>query len=304
MAYQTGTVVSAADLAATIKSFAAANGWTLAGDVLSKGGAYVRITAPDATEVRIEGARNGNFSAPDICPRYSMIYNTAWPSVATYHLIAFANPDTVWCTINFAVTDHQHLGFGMLQKYGSWVGGAWFHAQHCGGNPYSKNLNVHSTVDGGTVSVFNTDGKECALFWSQRDGQYVGKASMLHCELRGYVWDSSGGIDSSDLQTIHCPTVLRPTHKCNPNAFNGQTVLSPFQLFLLNTDGHYMPIGHVDHVRWLKLSNYNPGDVLAIGPDRWKVYPWSRKDGALPDGSRYPSLSTGVLGVAVRYDGA
>ena len=80
MAYQTGVITSAADLVLAVSGFAVANGWTANGSVLQKGGTFVRLTAPSAAEVRIEGARNGNFAAPDLCPRHARIYNTAWPA--------------------------------------------------------------------------------------------------------------------------------------------------------------------------------------------------------------------------------
>ena len=89
--------------------------------------------------------------------------------------------------------------------------------------------------------------------------------------------------------------------------FNGQTVLTPFQLFLQNTDGHYMSIGHVGHLRFLRLTHYNPGDVIELGSDRWKLFPWHIKNAAYPDGKQVAysdgNYSTGLLGVAVRYDG-
>lgn len=316
MAYQTGTVVSASDLASTIRSFALANEWSPSGlsEVVYKDGCHVRISSPSESEVMIEGARSGNFATPDLCPRYSRIYNAVWPSAATYHLVAFTSPDTIWCTINFAVTDYMHLGFGALQKYGDWVGGMWFHAQHSQNSTLSASL-----VDGGATPFQMNSApnipNECGLFWNQNDRDYWGdparanKASMLHCELRGEVWAASIVDRDSLIQRIHCPSILAPAHRCNPNTFNGQTVLTPFQLFLQNTDGHYMPIGHVEHVRFLKLTNYNPGDVIPIGSDRWKVFPWFRKDIANPDGrdqlgGAQSVPSTGVLGVAVRYDGA
>lgn len=312
MSYQTGTVASSADLASAIRTFAIANGWATGGlnEVVSKGECHVRITSPNSSEVKIESARNGTFSSPDICPRFSRINLTAWPGSATYHLFAFTNPDTIWCTLNFAVTDYMHLGFGMLQKYGSWVGGQWFHASH---------TQLSSSKDGGLMSMIDGGGRgfgtaspatETGLFWSpemseSNGGQYIeNAASHLHCELRGRIWEppqSTTGIQ------IHVPTVLGPIHKYNPNSFNGQTLLTPFQLFLQNTDGHYMAIGHVGHLRFVKLTNYNPGDVIEIGPDRWKLFPWHRKDIVNPDGKRPAAAdmawSTGVLGVAVRYDG-
>lgn len=307
MAYQTGVITSAADLVVVITDFAVANGWVSNGNVLSKGGTYIRLTAPSTSEVRIEGARNGNFVAPDLCGRHSRIYNTAWPTSATYHLAAFDNPDTVWCTINFAVTTHQHIGFGTIEKYGDWAGGGWFHAQH---TPASADGGVCSVIDGSQQPYYPSSPRECALFWSPQlrdawNGYYQeNAASNLHCELRGYVWEPPIG---NTAIGVHCPTIVSPIHKYNPNVFNGQTVLTPFQLFLQNTDGHYMSIGHVGHLRFVRLTNYNPGDMIELGTDRWKLFPWHIKNAAYPDGKQVAysdgNYSTGLLGVAVLYDG-
>lgn len=309
MAYFTGSVNSSAQLATLLKNTVAANGWTLAGGVVSKNGAHIRITAPDTSEVRIEGARNGIFAAPDICPRYSRIRLTNWPSQLTYHLIVFENPDTVWCTINFDTVTYMHIGFGVLQKYSAWDGGMWFHAQHTSNN---MDLNSYSYVDGDVRPYYSSEGNDCALFWNQRDHHLWGgpsdnKASKVHCELRGEVWPGfeQGTNVDNNFNMIHCPYIIRPTHKCNPNAFNGQTVLSPFMLTLQNTDGHYMPIGHVGHLRWVKLTNYNPGDIIQLGTEKWLLFPWKQIDLTVPNGTndtRY-SRSTGVNGVALAYDG-
>jgi hypothetical protein len=310
MAYQTGVITSAADLVTVVRDFAVANGWSASGDILNKGASHVRLTAPSLSEVRIEGARGGNFSAPDQCPRHARIYNTNWPASAVYHLVAFDNPDTLWCTINFAVNRHQHLGFGTMEKYGVWEGGDWFHGHHTTSN---IDANCFAVVDGKGRPYYSASPNNCALFWSQQDYSPWGtasnnKCSFLHCELRGEVWPATGATnDASDLNIIHCPSILSPIQKYNPNAFNGQTVLTPFQLFLQNTDGHYMSIGHLGHLRFVRLTNYNPGDVIELGADRWKLFPWHIKDANYPDGKAPAysdgSFSSGLLGIAVRYDG-
>lgn len=308
MAYFTGSINSSAQLATLLKSTAAANGWSLAGDVVSKNGAHIRITAPDTSEVRIEGARNGNFVAPDICPRYSRIRLTNWPSYATYHLIVFDNPETVWCTINFGTITYMHIGFGVLRKYAAWDGGMWFHAQHATGNQDNACIGF---IDGGARPYYSNSPNNCVMFWNQRDYSPWGlasnnKTSYLHCELRGEVWPATGGTnDASDFNQIHCPSIIGPTHKCNPNAFNGQTVLSPFMLSLQNTDGHYMPLGHVGHLRFVKLTNYNPGDIIQLGTEKWLLFPWHQLDITRPNGvsDSNQGTSTGVLGVALAYDG-
>lgn len=310
MAYQTGVVTTASDLATTIKNFAVAQGWTLTGDVVSKNGCYVELTTPSSSELKVQGAKNGNFVAPDLCPRNSRIFLTNWPTSAIYHLMSFDNPETIWCTINFGTIYYMHIGFGNVQKYGDWAGGMWFHAQHTTSN---KDLGCMTGINGYARPFYSNTPNNCALFWSQLDNSIISsasnnKCSFLHCELRGEIWPAMGAInDASDYNIIHCPTIIGPLQKCNPNAFNGQTVLTPFQLFLQGTDGHMMPIGHVEHLRFVKLTNYNPGDIIQLGPDRWKLYPWFKLDTANPNGISYSSddlATTGVLGVAVRYDGA
>ncbi|WP_445364390.1 hypothetical protein ACJJIQ_09015 [Microbulbifer sp. ANSA003] len=314
MAYETGTVNSAVDLLAVIQSFAQNNGWTLNGSLLQKDDAHIQLTANSDDELQITGLRNGLDSDPDACPRYSRIAfdSDTWPTNAIYHIAAFNNPDTLWVTMVSGVTDHFHLGFGALEKTGNWSGGQWFHAQHSSNN---ANSTCYSLVDGGSNSFWGgAASRECGLFWSQKDGRswdsnnHISKTSYLHCELRGYIWESTySANDKSNLNVVHGPTIFTPIHRNNPNSFNGQTVLTPFNLFLQNTDGHYMAIGHVGHVRFVKLTNYNPGDILAVGSERWMVFPWHRKDSDYPDGSApgYTggATSTGLLGIAVRYGG-
>jgi hypothetical protein len=308
MAYQTGTVTSTSDLASVITNFAVANGWTLNSGVLSKAGAYIRLQVISVSELRIDAARNGNFSTPDISPLYSRIFNTTWPSTATYHIVAFSNPDTVWCTINFDVIKFQHIGFGTIEKYGTWNGGQWFHAQHTQESG-SKDGNVTSYIDGDVVPLNSMITTECALFWGGRMNDNVvtfrdNGPSKIQCDLRGNVWEPP---PSTTGNQIYMPQIVTPIHKTNPNAFNGQTVLTPFTPFLKGGDGYFMPIGRIGHLRFVKLANYDPGDVITIGSDKWKVFPWYIKDTTKPDGERTPTSSatqsTGILGVAVRYDG-
>lgn len=313
MAYQTGTINSPSDLATLIGSFAAANGWAydaLTG-VISKGGCYVKLGS-SSTVITITGSKNGTFAGSDQCPRSSRIRDDAWPAVATYHIFAAADPDTIWCVMNFGTLYHYHIGFGMLQKYGSWTGGMWFHAQHPR-DTAEGGAKCHAWIDGGTLVSNVGRSANCALFWDQKDyaswgAPFAAKVSYLHCEVRGDIWPTSyNSNDGSLANTILCPSIIGPLHKCNPNAFNGQTILTPFELYLQNTDGHNMALGHVGHLRHVKLTNYNPGDVIQIGSDRWKLFPWYQINASSPDGVQPgfgsdPS-NTGVLGVAIKYDG-
>lgn len=313
MAYQTGTVATPEGLISALASFAQANGWAYSGSMLSKGGCYVSVNLSGTTAISIAGSRNGTFVAPDLCPRTSYLRLDPWPTTLVYHFIAFQNPDTIWVTVNWDVTSFAHMGLGTIQKYGDWAGGMWFHGQHAAGSN-DKNTEVYMVKGGPNAPYFLSSAKCCGLFWSQRDYSVWGdpsasKVSFVHCELRGEVWPATNGNgnDETDLNIIHCPTVLAPSHYYTPNVYNGQTIITPFELYLQNTDGHYMSIGHVGHLRFVDMLNYNPGDILQIGSDRWKLFPWAKIDPRYPDGRNVDSnngaFGTGYLGVAVRYDG-
>ena len=313
MAYSSGTVTTAAGLVSAIQAFATINGWTVAGDYISKGDVYVHLWAESVNEIRIQGARGGTWTAPDICARYAKLFfadGYSWPASATYHLHYSGTPDTLWCTLNWDVVRWMHIGFGMLSKLGTWAGGQWFFATGCmqfSGNHSLGNIySIQEHIDGSFQP--QGGGESPALpFWSSRDrAGYSGKNSFVECALRGHIWEATGDLnDYSDRNIIHCPTVITPTQKRSPNAFNAQTILTPFDLYLRDTDGYYMAIGRPEHIRFVRLANYNPGDTLTIGSDAWRVYPAYVLDATQPDGklSCYGCTpSTGNLGIAVRYD--
>ena len=83
MAYSSGTVTTAAGLVSAIQAFATINGWTVAGDYISKGDVYVHLWAESVNEIRIQGARGGTWTAPDICDRYAKLFfagGYSWPA--------------------------------------------------------------------------------------------------------------------------------------------------------------------------------------------------------------------------------
>lgn len=316
MAYQSVVVNSSSDLVAAIKNFAATNGWSISGDVLSKGDTYVKLQATSSTVVSLIGAKNNVFAGEEQSYQ-SVVRFTVWPSSMICHLIGFSNPDTLFCTMNYDVVNYLHIGFGKVVKYGDWVGGSWIHSSH---GYLGLDNALYSLVDGGGNVFYDSIGSpvEALPFWShQITDRWSGTAancagSKIHCEINGYIWMPpflNGGAPSNDLDTkmVYGPTIFTPIHRSNPNAFNGQTILTPFQLFIKGTDGFFMPIGHLEHIRFVRLTNYNPGDVITIGSTQWKVFPAFAKDTNLPNGrmNSYSdgTISTGLQGIAVKYDG-
>jgi len=53
------------------------------------------------------------------------------------------------------------------------------------------------------------------------------------------------------------------------------------------------------HIRYVVIANLQPEDIITLGSDRWRVYPFFRKGAAFAPAGQ----DTGYLGMAIRYDG-
>lgn len=303
MAYQTGTVASAAALQSAIEAFATANGWSLTSGVLSKGASFIRLTTPDAATLKIEGCNDASFAGGALCPRWSRVHMAAWPATLTYHLHAHASPDLIWCAVNYGVTDWQHVAFGDLAKTGTWTGGNWFFASVCSDtrlNGHPEQVYMDSTSSGANRFTPGTTTMNApALFWGQLAANWnfeQTRTSFIHCELDGNVWPAANASGTAPS----FPAVADPVHRRIVSSTDDEMVLVPYWLGVLRPDGYWSDVGHFAHLRCARLDQLAPGDVVDVGSDRWAVYPWLRRDSAQPNGGDY---STGLWAVAVRYDG-
>jgi hypothetical protein len=310
MAYDTGTASSAANLKSAIETFAQANGWTLSSGVLSKGTSYVRITSPFSYSVKIEGANSSDF-ATEPCGQAQQMIIPAASFPCSYFLFAHGTPDTLVCVVNYSVVYFQWLAFGQIQKYGSWTGGNWFGASHASAFAEAKHDAVwiaqyrsgYGAFSGGDKAYNSSSG---AMWWNCNNqegfsGTYNGSRSThMHIRLDGNIWPGAG----SGTSAIYPSAVeyFDPLHARSPNAYNSQTVLTPLRIGMLRTDNYRSILGHIGHVRTLRIDNHDPGQVITIGSDKWKVFPWFRKDTDYPLGGVRHGYS-GTFGMAVAYDG-
>jgi len=295
MAYQTGTANSAAALKSAFEAFLAGSGFAVSGGIASKGGSNIRLTDLSAAGdqvLRIEGANNATFTA-GVCAHGArlVVPDTYWP--ATYHFFAHANPDTAFCIVNYNVNYHQHLCFGEIVKLhaGAFVGGNFFSGTW-GDSGYFSFTFRPETVGSFSGTKFN------APFYHGTAGAAC--ANFLHAEIDGTVWpgENDGSYVNRPLFSLHASPLLAR----GVSAWNQQAILLPFHLWLgrPSAPSTYSYLGYMAHCRALRLLNYNPGDIVTLGADRWKVFPFYAKDSANPDNSANMS---GVYGWAIRYDG-
>ncbi len=300
MPYQTGTVANPADLKTTIETFAVARGWSLSSGVLSKGGSYIRLSAPDGDTVAIEASFD-NFSSQ--APHAPRIYiPSGWP--ATYHLFGFTDVDNIYCVLNYNVSRHQYIAFGKLLKYGTWTGGTWASATFPQLVTTMPGVGVIGTPPALTGAFYggSPPGRTGGAIQCSSDSGAVGTAnrhnSIMHAEIDGNIW----GAPSHDEFRISCSSMTGNLINRLPNAWNSQTLLLPYQMIATRPSDYRSLIGELPHIRACRVDNHESGDVITIGAESWKIFPWLEKNSVQRNGSG-GSGHSGTAGWAIKYDG-
>jgi hypothetical protein len=211
------------------------------------------------------------------------------------------------CVLNYNVNQFQYLAFGDVTKFGTWTGGNWFSAtmssqstvlpSMLAGNPEL----VVDTVIGNQTTEFSYTGRASGGLFVMNDGSVGGAgSSLIHTEIDAAMWLSTY---RGDLPRCETSSVIGPLISRIPNAWNSQAVLLPCHLLITRASNKRSVIGEIGHVRHLRVDNYNPGDIITIGSDRWKVFPWIKKDSSNRNGYRWGAYHSGTFGWAIRYDG-
>ncbi len=315
MPFETNTVASPAALKTAIESFAVTNGWTLASDVLSKGQSNVRLTALDAEMLEIEGANNASFSV-GVCPQTARtrIPTAQWP--ATYRLFSHASPDFIACVLQYSVDRVEQLWFGDIVKYagGVWTGGNWFGATRGEAIANTGFVGIaNPTQAGNDLGGGIANSNPGAPFWGTRNRESAGgtfvktRAAFLHAEIDGFIWPGANNSGSpDDFIWPDFAIVASPVHSRQPNAWNSESVLLPMWLQFRRADNFYTPLGHLAHMRAIRVDNHTLGQIITIGSDDWMIFPWYRKDTVARNGGAGVGGArdhTGTFGVAIAYDG-
>ncbi|WP_020160512.1 hypothetical protein [Methylobacter marinus] len=303
MAYQTGTVASPAALKSVIESFCTNNGFGLTANWLSKGQSNVTLTVDGTKGLHITGANSADGTV-ELCPFSKQIYivDASWP--VTYYLFYSANPDQVVCVLQYDTNKIQTIMFGEIVKIHSsaFVGGNWFFASRGGssasiGEPVFVSITDAEILSGVTTlyGSFQFRG-DIAIPFSTGVGGWTYKTTGLHAKIDGSVWDSTDKLKVTPTDYT-VSSLFR-----SPNAWNNQALLVPIHLQFAMADNFKAYLGYVEHIRYIRIDNYEIGDIVTLGTDRWKVFPWIAKNAAARNAS-VAATDSGTVGFAVRYDG-
>lgn len=297
MPYATGTVNDYASLLQAITDTCTANGWTLQGEVLVKGGCYTHLFLNGTSdELHIRGGTGVDASNNLTGPGYQdyRLARLVFPVV--YQIHVHTAPDEVYVIAKCDADAYPWLAFGQspvdgMAAYGQWAGATFNTSQ---GLPGTSGFAV-SVAPGGKPFQHNDAWQQGAPFWSGYIyASYTARNST----------DMNHGLDGVDTWTPAASALAPqlPMVARQPNTWNGEAILLPIEPTINRASNKIARIGSIGHARFVRIDNLLPEDIVTIGSDQWKVYPFLRRNTSVRDGAADADHS-GTMGWAIRYDG-
>ena len=88
-----------------------------------------------------------------------------------------------------------------------------------------------------------------------------------------------------------------------PNAFNNEGVLLPIKVIKTRASSKYSQVLQLENARNIRIDNYTPQEIIALGTDEWMVFPWYKKNVSARNGGG-DVTHTGTFGWAIKYEPA
>ncbi|WP_236200241.1 hypothetical protein [Pseudomonas pseudonitroreducens] len=319
MAFYTGSTNSFADLRTALFSACVAEGWTLTDDVLSKGAAFVKCTTSSADTgtqgigLVLQGATgysSGSLVNPSpVTPRLGTPSRdttlASWPMEYFIHI--FDNPDEVYLVARYNLDYFLWLAFGLSSVAGLSESGLWTTAvSRLKRGPQGPGITI-GPVSGGSNGSDNPNygfsASVGAPFWNTVTNFDAGSHQDAICSgIDGVRWPYrtlpfSRAVDSFQAVEPSYPLISR-----SPSAWNSEAILLPIQGYVFRASNKASLVVDLENARYVRVDNYEPGQIITLGSDRWRIYPFYRKNTAARDGGMGIDHS-GTFGWAIRYDG-
>ncbi|WP_339844286.1 hypothetical protein [uncultured Halopseudomonas sp.] len=307
MAYYNGSANSLTALRTALVDTCLLEGWSWdsTAEVLSKGVMFLRVTV-DASNIWLLGRTS---SAAGDAPGWVRIgrvfsrsgyptYEITFP--ASYEIFVFEQE--VYMVVNYDVDRYQWCAFGKstvggLAGTGMWVG-ASLAATTVGTQGSSKTGPIYMFATGGGDAGNNAQVAP-ALCWGYNNAYNTAENWWLHSDLDGQGWFRSN--DGSRYDWIGVGPAA-PLISNLPNRWNDESVLLPIRAYKARPEYYLSLVGDFAHCRYVRIDNYDPGQVITIGDESWKVFPWFRKNASARNGGNQVD-HTGTFGWAIRYEG-
>jgi len=341
MAFETGTFTSLSDLVTKIETFCTTScGYTLTSGVLHSGDVHVTIAVSGAN-LEVE-AGTGSSAGVLTNPSESKYLRGTVLSVgiATYYPITYffmysATPDQFTCVITYGDGWCQHMSFGEALKYGTWGGGTFLSTTAQGtttmagssASTYQQTYPDHTTreYDNTTSNALGHGSCSGAFFVSAflntLSVNYPPIAgtrgnSSLYCDL---VTDSVTGsnwlgpfatnhvVDTRD-GTLSVSSVSSYLIDNGINSWSNEAILVAADIYVKEA-GESQLIGTFPHTRYMRIDNFEVGQIITQGSDKWICFPHRKRGPHSWVHHTYRARTydtdgySAGFGWAVRYDG-
>lgn len=219
-------------------------------------------------------------------------------SLYGYHL--FSNGDFVHLVIEEMPGRFRHLSFGFISKYGPFAGGQYLTAGcplesvttiATAFNSVSQMIPFGSNGQGPSRSSLATSGYPGTYVRADIDGWAVGwrilatgywdTANLDVCGTSSYanITNNRAGYITGGPQVSLQSLAHDLAYHCSPQSYNGLAPMLPCYVGVNRTPyiGTWTLLGEFPDVRFLNISNFNPGEELVLGTDVWKIFPlWNK----------------------------
>lgn len=305
MAYYTGTANDMTALRQALIDACVLEGWAWdsGNQVLSKGAMYLRLQVVSGYLTLLGRTSVTAGDAPNVV-RIGQLDNTpvTWP--ATYEIFVFSGE--VYLVANYGVDYYQWCAFGQSTVEGL-PGSRMFVAASLGSTTPSSTAD--RIILGASFGGGGSTGQDLAcpaLNWSTytfSGSQLASRNYFVHSNL-----DAAGWLlgDTSNESLRVGAGSIAPLIGILPNAWNSEAVLLPIRAYKHRPSYKVSMVADLEHARYTRVDNYAPGEIVTIGADRWKVFPWYRRNVSARNASANASTvvgHTGTFGWAIRYVG-
>lgn len=302
MAYYTGNFSSFATLKNSVETALQANGWVLNGGVLEKNGMYLRLTATAAELLLQAGTGVAAGALSGTAPNGVKIMDFEGSPMnfpATYDLHVHTGPDEVFLIVNYNGDKYQQLSWGKsnIQQIGGT--GMWFSGSFHEDAASNENHLVYTSADASYFG-FGWSGMGCGLF-AEHYSQGLG-CSYVHTGLDSTAWRR---VYSGDGNLVGSGDPVAGLLQALPSTFNQNTVLLPLLVAQGRPSKGQTIVVDMVNARLCRNDNHLSGEIVEYGADKWKVYPFHRKNADVRNGVPWPTGAnhSGTFAYAIRYTG-
>lgn len=309
MAYYSGSAIDMAAIRSALISACTAEDWSWNSgtEMLTKGEVFLRLQVVSGY-LTLQGRTSaGAGNAPNLVRIGKMLDRVGYPTLdvtfpAAYEIFVFAAE--VYMVVNYNVDYYQWCAFGESTVNGLPGTGMWLGASVAETLP-----TINSPV--GPIFITATGGGDesgwgrntAALFWGRGATYSTARNCWVHSDLdsRGW-WFSETLADLGVGASAHAPLI-----GLLPNSWNSEAVLLPIRAYKARPSAKISLTADLQHARYTRVDNYTPGEVITLGADKWKIFPWLSKNTTERNGGgtgiNGGLVHTGTFGWAIRYEG-